>query len=325
MSNAQALYLTGRSIAIAQAEDRKRSIPYRPEYNAITDSVAASIFLQQVWYWWQKSGRQPFYKFLDACEDRAYRPGDSWAEELGFTASQVDTARSKIAVKITKGANKKQLRECALVIYWTDSNRMTWYELNEDLFFTLVGLAYTNYDAIRKSEISKYLGKPDFQNALENLISLNLYSQEITSQISTKEELQQEQPVAPRQQKSKKASAPKDTPAVAASSELTPQTLEERVLFGLLQEAASAKGRRGPGKFSNPQQARDFRAAAQQLNGQTTGILQAFMRGGGDSLGRAVAYVVGAAKRAEAEAAERAKLNAPGQYVDVDAFFTGGN
>ena len=67
-----------------------------------------------------------------------YREGDSWTEELGFTGSEFDTAIKSIGTKITKGVSREAALAGtgikSLVIYWTDSNRVTWYELNQSLF-----------------------------------------------------------------------------------------------------------------------------------------------------------------------------------------------
>jgi hypothetical protein len=139
MSN---LMFAGEQIARAQVADRERSIPYRPEYNAITGDVKASILLQQIWYWWQTNGRRKFYKYKEPCEADRYKDGDSWVEELGFTRYEFDSAMDTIGTKITKGVSKSEARNHAIVLYWTDSNRMTWYEVNEPVFFSLVGLAY---------------------------------------------------------------------------------------------------------------------------------------------------------------------------------------
>ena len=106
-------------------DDRSR-ILYRPSYNLITGSVEGSIFLQQVWYLWNINGRKPFYKYLSPCKAKAYREGDSWEENLGFVPKG---ARDAIATKITKGVDKSEAYKTSIVIYWTDSNRMTWYQV----------------------------------------------------------------------------------------------------------------------------------------------------------------------------------------------------
>lgn len=132
----------GEAIANAQFKDRT-TIPYRPEYNLITGSVEASILLQQIHYWWMKMDRRPFFKFKEPCEHDAYQEGDSWTEELGFTRYQFDKAIKAIGTKVTQGDSKTEVRRNSLVVCWTDWNRMTWYELNEEQFFILVGIAYT--------------------------------------------------------------------------------------------------------------------------------------------------------------------------------------
>ena len=93
-----------------------------------------------------------------------------------------------------------------------------------------------------------------------------------------------------------------------------PQSDEERALFRL---AAINKppGRKPPkARFQNAQQAGDFRAAAVVLNGETVRVLEAFYRGGGGGIGKAVAYVCGAARKRRAEpgpAAEPQYIFAP--------------
>ena len=133
----------GHAIALSQAQDQAKSIPYRPQYNRITGSVTASVVLQQINYWWHVKGRQPFYKFQSPCKHEKYREGDSWAEELGVGTTAFTNALKAIdAAKVTKGKSKTELHRGHLVIYWTDSNRMTWYQLNEDLFAYAIYLAY---------------------------------------------------------------------------------------------------------------------------------------------------------------------------------------
>jgi len=85
--------------------------------------------------------------------------------------------------------------------------------------------------------------------------------------------------------------------------ELTPQTDDERALFRLA-AVNTAAGHRAPrARFQNAQQAADYRAAAAILNGETVRVLEAFYRGGGGGIGKAVSYVCGAARKRKAEAA----------------------
>jgi len=84
---------------------------------------------------------------------------------------------------------------------------------------------------------------------------------------------------------------------------LLPQTLEERILFGNLQEVARAAGRRGPQRFQTPQQAAAFREAVECLNGRTEAIIKAAVVRGITTLSGVVSYVAGAARNMRAESA----------------------
>lgn len=111
----------------ALIEDDRHRVSYRPSWNQFTGGVNGTLLLQQVIYWWSKNKRRPFYKFNSACDHPNYRDGDSWQEELGMTRSEFETARRKIAAK-TKG----NVSQKALVSYWVDPDRRTWYALNEE-------------------------------------------------------------------------------------------------------------------------------------------------------------------------------------------------
>lgn len=114
----------------------QKFIPYRPKLNAITGDLRATIFLQQVMWRWFQNNREPFYKFSAPCAHPLHREGDSWQEELGFSRRDFDNARDAVATKITGGISKKAVMRLAqvqtMVVYWTDNERLTWYEVNED-------------------------------------------------------------------------------------------------------------------------------------------------------------------------------------------------
>ena len=121
-------------------------IAYRPKLNRITGSVLASVLLQQTNYRFVNNGEQPFYKFRAPCQRALYRSGDSWIEELGFSGDEFDAALKRIGTKIVTGVSKaealKKTDATGLVLYWTDSNRVTWYAVNVEL---LGNLAFPNY------------------------------------------------------------------------------------------------------------------------------------------------------------------------------------
>lgn len=110
-----------------------RAISYRPELVEIAGSVTSAILLQQITYWASRSSWREFFKFRAPCQHDDYRTGDSWTEELAFSAHEFDSALRKIAVKVTKGRSKTAAMENSLVVFWTDSSRKTYFLLNRQL------------------------------------------------------------------------------------------------------------------------------------------------------------------------------------------------
>ena len=190
----QEIILAGKAMLNAQISDQERSIPYRPHYTRITGSPVASILLQQISFWWQKNGRKPFYKFKMACNHDRYHPGDSWCEELEISRGTFDRALKRFAAKVTSGDSKSELLRDHVVIYWTDSNRLTWYQVNEDLLAAYVYLAYHDPDLLGKVQNALYLDNAGNALYLDN-VGNALYlgndqnapylSSEITSEITS--------------------------------------------------------------------------------------------------------------------------------------------
>lgn len=125
---------TGMFLLTFLAEDSEL-IPYRKSLRNITGSVTSAILLQQIIHRAKQKGWQPFFKFRTPCKHKLYKSGDSWTEELGFSPKEFDTALAKIGLKITTGTKREDIpkNESAWVIYWTDSSRVTWYEVNREL------------------------------------------------------------------------------------------------------------------------------------------------------------------------------------------------
>lgn len=144
------------------ADDRSL-ITYRPALNKITGSVLSTIILQQVLYWWKKSGRKRFYKFRDKCDHALYVEGDSWCEELGFTGREFDTAIKKIGFKLGKTENDIKKEE-AFIIYFRDSQGVTWYDINSNY---LEERLTRNYLVINKSAITKETTNPQLVTKTE--------------------------------------------------------------------------------------------------------------------------------------------------------------
>ena len=118
----------------------QKGIPYRKELNLVTGWATASILLQQVIYWSSRSN--PFYKFQAPCNHELYSLGDSWQEELGFSRSEFEKAIKCIGTRINKGDKKSEIaaRDVpqSMILYWTDRNRVTWWELNVPLVTKMV-------------------------------------------------------------------------------------------------------------------------------------------------------------------------------------------
>jgi hypothetical protein len=148
------------------------TISYRPAFAQLAGSVTAGILLQQMFYRWTRHGREPFYKFKEPCQHEDYQPGDAWCEELAFTRREFDGAIGAIGTKVTKGQKKADLmayqwpplpadqtsaeykrvwQEAVrhIVIYWTDSNRKTWYWVNEALLEKVIEATYSGKGAFR--------------------------------------------------------------------------------------------------------------------------------------------------------------------------------
>lgn len=121
-------------------------IPYRKRLNRITGDPKASILLQQCIFWAKISNWRAFYKFVEPCSHTLYKSGDSWTEQLGFSVSEFSTALKRISTKITKGAKKREILVRAdpksLIIYWTNSDRVTYFQVNLPLLDNLLNSVY---------------------------------------------------------------------------------------------------------------------------------------------------------------------------------------
>lgn len=65
----------------------KNNIPYFKDLRQITGSVTGAILMSQLEYWFEKYP-DGFYKFLEPADHELYREGQSWTEELGFSAKE---------------------------------------------------------------------------------------------------------------------------------------------------------------------------------------------------------------------------------------------
>ena len=154
---------TAQDALLTMLKEDGKIVLYRPRLSRMVGTTSA-ILLQQMYY---RYNGKPFYKLKAPCSSRLYTVGDSWCEELGFLSGEFDTALRRISTKCTKGKNKTELlAKCPdipqpistetkkqymkrlaevlkyLIIFWTDSDHVTWYSLNRDLFAKLLIAIY---------------------------------------------------------------------------------------------------------------------------------------------------------------------------------------
>ncbi len=207
----QQAQMIGRAIYNNDPADRRRIIAYNPVLARCLTSVTAAILIQQIKHWWESSQKQPFYKFRAGGQTRngvwepntneLYRNGDSWLEELAFGRSEFDSAIQVIGTKITTGMKKQTILEDTdaqfndagemlnadhLVVYWTDSARVTWWQLNEPLLYSVLGKIEMANQAYAELGITSKQGANS-----ENLNYLEIQKNRITfnTEMNSKDEL----------------------------------------------------------------------------------------------------------------------------------------
>lgn len=160
MSEEKAVYSSGREQGVSRAIAEK-TIAYRPSLRVVAKSTNGAILLQQIAWYWYANKEKPFYKFIQPCEHEMYREGDSWTEELSFSYSELTTALSNFASKVEGGTSKKELSDNHSVIYWTDADRVTWWQFNGETFEKLY-----NFKLLGNSEKANYPVIPESPNTL---------------------------------------------------------------------------------------------------------------------------------------------------------------
>lgn len=147
-------------LSLLTESSSERSIPYRPKLKAYFGSTNAAILLQQIWFHFKNKKYQPFYKFLEPCGHELYREGDSWFEELEFSAEEISGALKKISIRINAGTPKSEAYKNGIVIRWVDKKHVTWYDMNLLNFAGLIAMLYKD----AKPDLSVYITK------LENMV-----------------------------------------------------------------------------------------------------------------------------------------------------------
>jgi hypothetical protein len=140
---------------------------YRPSFRRITGSTNAAILLSQIWYMFGWRNYKPFYKFIKPCSHPLYKVGDSWTEVMEWSYEEFSTAIKKIGKKVTSGSSKKQLYQDSIVVYWTDANQVTWFDMNLINFASVIRSAYQK-QALDDSALSSCLQTLQIQIAHES-------------------------------------------------------------------------------------------------------------------------------------------------------------
>ncbi len=116
------------------------TIPYVKELRQLplVKSVTACILMQQLDYWINIQAGKKFFKFLEPCANQfAYKPGDSWTEELGMSADEFKTAFGQIGVsyksKAQYDAAPDKFQGKYYCSYFNRVNRETVYFRNNEL------------------------------------------------------------------------------------------------------------------------------------------------------------------------------------------------
>jgi hypothetical protein len=175
-------------------KEDKELITYRKSLRRLAGSVTSTILLQQIMHWASVKGDQEFYKFKEPCKHEAYREGDSWIEELGFSANEFDAALKNIGTKLKSGQKPSDivtdpsapLTEQAkhMVLYWTDIRRMTWYFYNEEVATRLINLIYSEQEVDLRKPAKRVYQDPQgrFTSARKTDVVYTETTTEITSE-----------------------------------------------------------------------------------------------------------------------------------------------
>lgn len=118
-------------------DEDKRIVAYRPSWKTMTGSVTSAILLQQIRFHWVNNGRKPFYKFFSRPEkgNKAYRPGDSFVEELGFTIDELRGALKRVGKRLKKkDFDNPNILNDTFFGYFQDQKHLTWFYFNEAYF-----------------------------------------------------------------------------------------------------------------------------------------------------------------------------------------------
>lgn len=153
-----------------------RTIYYYPELVQITGSINAALMMAQLEFWFKVTGSKPFYKFLEPCGHELYKEGDSWAEELGMTGSEVRTAFKRIGTiyKSKRAFTESQdiFKGKPYASYYDRIRKTTYYLKNAEQVKQMMpkdALAGTCYEMANTCEAGDTYKKTNNRMALSDL------------------------------------------------------------------------------------------------------------------------------------------------------------
>ena len=256
-------------------------VAYYAVFAKIGGGVTAGVFLSQLVYWTGK-GKQ--------ADGWVWKSAEDMEDETGLTRNEQETARRNLKAR---GLIDERLAGVPATLH---------FRVNLDAIMAAVAqFGEKCQSGLAKSD------KPDSGKA-PNLLGENLQTIHRLPETTTTDGLSAVE--EPRNS---------ETAPTPGEVSLVPESDDERLLFKML--AINSGGKRpGAARFKNAQQASDYRAAVQVLNGTTKQVLEAFFRSGGSGLGHAVSYVCGAARKRRAEpgpAAEPQYIFAPTTWEEA--------
>lgn len=151
------------------------SIPYLPALRPYIGSIAACILMQQLDYWFATKNGAPFYKFLAAQKGAkphpAYKPGDSWCEELSISPDEFRCAFDKIGYRYKSYTEYKLARKSGnpfqgrfYASYHDKINGLSWYLRNHDLVDALLFKIFTRKSG-KSILVNRYSQATDIKKA----------------------------------------------------------------------------------------------------------------------------------------------------------------
>lgn len=111
-------------------------IVVRPFMNNFTGGFLSSAIFERILYYNGKY--EEWWAFTMPCEHKDYKKGKSLCEIFNITKFQLNTALKRFAFKLGKTRNIIK-KEDALVLYYRKGNSKTYYKVNWDMYFRLMG------------------------------------------------------------------------------------------------------------------------------------------------------------------------------------------